>query len=428
MILAEIAGEALFRANPRYTLTPLDRLDPSQLSNAQAYGLDSSAYGVFLPAAGSPLHVRSACADSALLVLSLQSPARIPQYLRRQNPAGWIEEVKKLLLDEVLEVRVGDAYLSGTALLVENALLADTPPEGGDLLSSLSTRALLHAEKVDILDPSILAGRLYCFNRRPFCPDSHGGLVGPGRVAAFLGLDELEKEASFRRHWRRQPSSPAFSGWQNFFPLEPGKRTRVEGRWTCKLYISAQWSHMPGILHRFLSNPRSHECATGFKVPCDVFGLLRPDNFVVYLRSKEALRELADSLASSLQGIPVQGVPFSSPLSRDGLLSWGADPPRGSDYGRAGESWRSWLANQLAANIVQAKGNAAGVPPRALALERLRLGDRLRKARAGGFLRVSGGRRAAEPGCAEDVRPRRHDLPFHTATGSSHRDYAGRVP
>lgn len=372
MIFPEIAGEALFRANPRYALVSLDRLDAADLRSALEYGLDASSYGIFLPARGSGLHVRSACPESALLVLSLQSPGRIPQYLRKQNPAGWIGEVKKLLLDEILEVRVGNEYVSGPALLAEDPLPAGAKAQEDDLLSSLSTRALIHAERLDAVDANVLSGRLYCFNRRPFCPDEHAEFVGTDRVVSYLRLAEHEREESFRKRWRRQSTAPTFSGWQNFVSLKTG-RPRTDGKkWTCKLYVSAHWRHLPEALARFLSNPIAHECATGFKVPCDVFGMLRPDNFVVYLRSKGALHELADSLAPSLKGIPVQGVPFSSALSRDGVLSWGADPPKGSDFSQVGESWRSWLANQLAANMSRAK--AGGAPsPRALALERLRL-------------------------------------------------------
>jgi hypothetical protein len=373
MVFEEAAGEALFRANPRYTLTALDRLDAADLRSALECGLDPSDYGVFIPAAGSRLHVRSACADTALLVLSLQSPARIPQYLRRQDPAGWIGQVKKLLLDEILEIRVDGEYLAGAAFLAKEPARPDRTD--GDLLSSLSSRALLHAEKLDVSDPRALAGRLYCFNRLPFCPDAHGGLSGTNRIAAYLKLAELEREPSFKRRWRRLSGSPVFSGWLNFASKSPDRLTRAGGKWTCKLYISAHWTHLPQVLRRFLSNRNSHECATGFKVPCDVFGLLRPDNFVVYLRSKDALHELAEALGPALQGVRVQGVPFTAPLSKDGLLSWGADPPKASDYGRGGESWRSWLVDRLAADMARAKTGAASasLSPRAFALERLRL-------------------------------------------------------
>ena len=374
MDFAAIAGDAMFRANPSYRLVQLDQLDSSDLRSALEHGLDATAYGVFLPADGSMLRVRSACAESALLVLSLQSPARIPGYLRKQDRTGWVGEVKKLVLDEILQVQMGDGYLSGSAIMADGVPLGrDAKREDEGLLAFLSNLALLYAERLDIFDPTILSGRLYCFNRRPFCIQSHSGLVDRNQITSFLRLPELETELSLGRYWGERSQSQEFSGWLNFVPKTAPKRTKSDRQWTCKLYISAVWSHLPEALFRFLSTAASRKCATGFKVPCDVFGLLRPDNFVVYLKSKDALHELADELAPALRDIPVQGVPFSSPLTQDGLLSWGADPPKGSDYSLIAESWRLWLTNQLASNLVRAKAGGETASPRALALERLRL-------------------------------------------------------
>ena len=342
---------------------PFDKLSSADQQSALANGLDPTAYGVFIPTKGSTLNIRAACAESALLFLSLRPPARIPQYLRAQSPSGWIDEVKKLLLDEIIEVRIGNAYVCGSALLTSNETPAVSGKrDNGNLLSSLSAQAILYAGKLDISDPRTLSGRLYCYNRSPFCFDIHHRLCDRDKVTAFLGLDELENKLLLNTHWKRQWQSPFFGGWLNFYSTTSSKPKRSKDKWTCKLYISAHWQHLPEVLLRFLSNTKSRICASGFKVPCDIFGLLRPDNFVIYVKSKEALHELSDSLAPALEGTPVQGVPFSSPLTRNGLLSWGADPPKVSTYNIAGESWRYWLTNRLASDLIRAKNSDSWTP------------------------------------------------------------------
>jgi hypothetical protein len=183
----------------------------------------------------------------------------------------------------------------------------------------------------------------------------------------------LEDKHLLNGHWKRSSQAPPWGGWLSYHSTISSRQKPSPDKWTCKLYISTPWQQLPQVLLLFLLNTKSLVCARGFKIPCDIFGLLRPDNFVIYAKSKETLHELAASLALALHGTPVQGVPFSSPLTEDGLLSWGADPPKVSDHNKIVESWRLWLTNQLATNLIRAKKSDANLPLRLLALERLRL-------------------------------------------------------
>jgi hypothetical protein len=78
-------------------------------------------------------------------------------------------------------------------------------------------------------------------------------------------------------------------------------------------------------------------------------------------------------LTERLAGTPAQGVPFTSEIGAEGLLSWGVDPPADSQWsGR--ESWRLWLTHRLAVALLSGKkSEAPGVEPWRFALERLRL-------------------------------------------------------
>ena len=85
MDFVDILEKAIFRANPAYQLVAFDNLSPAEQQSTLANGLDPTAYGVFLPANGSAMNIRGACAESALIFLTLQSPAQMPKYVRAQK-------------------------------------------------------------------------------------------------------------------------------------------------------------------------------------------------------------------------------------------------------------------------------------------------------------------------------------------------------
>jgi hypothetical protein len=87
------------------------------------------------------------------------------------------------------------------------------------------------------------------------------------------------------------------------------------------------------------------------------------------------LQQGAARLRERLAGCPVHGVPFTGPVTADGLLSWGADPPAPSGATNdAPTSWRMWVTERLAEYLVVARERSAGpLEPWQFALERLRL-------------------------------------------------------
>jgi hypothetical protein len=95
--------------------------------------------------------------------------------------------------------------------------------------------------------------------------------------------------------------------------------------------------------------------AFAFKVGGDLPALLRPDKLVVYFARYGDLTESAARLQATLTGVPAQGVPFSAPLTADGLLSWGIDPAEDMQtFGwKGGESWRAWVTSRLAESLLE---------------------------------------------------------------------------
>jgi hypothetical protein len=95
---------------------------------------------------------------------------------------------------------------------------------------------------------------------------------------------------------------------------------------------------------------------------------------VAYFGHLDGLHDAAAALSTELSGCPAHGVAFTAAVTRDGLLSWGADPPTHRGTGVPSTSWRMWVAERLAEYLVDARQDAPGeVQGWQYALRRLRL-------------------------------------------------------
>jgi hypothetical protein len=122
---------------------------------------------------------------------------------------------------------------------------------------------------------------------------------------------------------------------------------------TFKLYISPVINDLPKVLECVI--PILHSSAAfNFKIGGNVEALLRPDKMVIYFENRKELMETASFLKKELIGYKTQGVPFTSQIDEQGILSWGVDPAD-ADVLSAIEagSWRSKVTDQLALAILQ---------------------------------------------------------------------------
>ena len=348
------------RANPAYELCLFDRLPAEARKALAALADDPELYGVLRPRAGSALATKSVDRDTALLFLTLREPGSLPSYAVRAMGDGLARAVGRLVADAVLEIRAGDAFVSGAAADILLGSASHTPRGP---LGELSIAALRYAEQLPIDDAPELASRLYAYNTVPITPRWRARLASAEAVRRFLGA------ARELRGWT--PSSAANGYWQTWH------RSSGEAS-THKLYISPS----PEALATSFAAIVSALAASGttqFKVGTTAHGLLRPDKIVAYYPSFDRLAAAAAVVEEALRGVPAQGVPFTAPVGADALLSWGADPPRSSSAAlTGGGSWRYWLVHRLARGIVSCGTDNCGtdnpVGPRSqFALDRLAL-------------------------------------------------------
>lgn len=352
-----------FRANPNYKIRPYNRQQVVEERDLPDGQVDPDGYGLLLPSECSDLPIIAVCRETALLFLTLQEPGPLPDYVESVFGVEGERGLERLMLDRILEVAGPHGYVSGPEACV---LLGLDTPLGVGRIARLSQAALQFGQELELSNPSALSLKLYLYNQRPASPGWRRRVPDRNGAAEFLGIAPGgPSEPSLTRAWQPLEGS---NSWLFFTARAP--KPMAAGS-LCKLYVSPVPESLPeamGAVIEGLARSGAHH----FKVGADLYGLLRPDKLVAYFASKEALLAAIEALGSRLEGMPVQGVPFSAEAGCGGLLSWGADPLGGSES--EGRSWRQWVTNRLATALIGARDAPAGAPePWRFALERIRL-------------------------------------------------------
>lgn len=366
--------DASFRANPDYELVLFDRLPPDQQDALQELRKDRDFYGILRPARAAGLSIKSVGQDTALLFLTLQTPGRLPGYVRARLGEQCNQVVTELVLDGVLEVEASGTFVSGPAAY---GLICGGEPMAAEqgAIGRLSLEALKYAQALEITDSLKLSARLYFYNRQPVSPEWERRLPTLEAVREFLGIQAGGSNQSvLQRDWSRVSLSAPYDGWLMWKLRHAAEESERAGP-LYKLYVSPMADSLREAFGATI-DVFTRRRAPCFKVGNDVYGLLRPDKMVAYFPRFEPLQEAADELGRALAGCPAQGVPFTAAMAGDGLLSWGIDPPREQQTlgWQERESWRLWVTNRLATALLAAKANPmTGVEPWQFAMERLRL-------------------------------------------------------
>ncbi len=385
------------RANPAYEMVLFDRLADGERQLLAGLRRDAGFYGVLRPlaaaagangAAAGGRSVKAVDRDTALLLFTLREPGPLPAYVEEMfgHQAG--RAVAQLVADGVLEIEHGDAFVSGAAALT---LVGDGGGRrrgacDGGRIARISQEALRYAQALPIDEALAVSARLYAYNRRPLTPRWQRLLPDAAAVPGFLGCAAGGPAAALlARRWAPLPPSPAWLSWQARGRAGgQAERLAAAGRMH-KLYLSPEPERLAGDGFATIVAALTEARVPQFKVGANPAGLLRADKIVAYFPDFETLARAAHGLAAALAGLPAQGVPFTAEIGGGGLLSWGADPPRGEGLPWEGQmSWRLWLTHRLARALLAAREGSGsgggegsngghGIPPWRFALERLRL-------------------------------------------------------
>lgn len=332
---------AVFRANPRYSLKPWNRLGQLPGPVLQASEPRDGSFGLLISKAGIRVPVREASIDVALIFLALQDPGPIPPPLAFASSGRRCDEIARLLLDDVIELATQEGFIGGLEACVCLGLTCeDSAPVGR--LAQISREALRYGARLQIDDPVILARRLYLYYRWPPRPGT-AQIDGVRETLTFLGLGDRAARDHCEHGW---DISSAGGEWLVFARRAPN---RPAERSPCKLYVSPRSAALPTVFIR-LTDALFAAGAEQFKVGVGTAGLLRPDKIVAYFGTRDDLVAAVAPVRRALAGVPTHGVPFSAELADAGLLSWGMDP-RGASTAW-GASWRQWITTVLASAMI----------------------------------------------------------------------------
>jgi hypothetical protein len=377
---------AVFQSNARYELVLFDRLSAAEQELLADLRKQPELYGVLRPTDESGLSVKSVGRETALLYLTMREQGTLPEYARALAAADHGAGIARLVLDQILEIRHGDRFVSGGEAY-ELLYGARATPVAGNRLQQLSIAALRYGESLAVADVGELSLRLYNYHRLPITSRWRHMYGDPARVAERLGVASGGRYAAFlESRWQavtetggdERSDDRLGAGWLSWVTRRQPAPQAGGATITHKLYVSPMPEFVDNVFAITLKTLTETQ-ALQLKVGADAEGLLRPDKCVAYFSSSDALRHAADALAPRLDGCPAHGVPFTAALDDEGLLSWGVDPPASQHLlnWQPRESWRFWLTNRLANALLTAKRasvtSATRYPPWQYALERVRL-------------------------------------------------------
>jgi hypothetical protein len=350
----ELLAHARVRASRHY------RLEPSLVSAEDLVDGRSEWAGTLVPTREGWQRLQLVSRETAELFAALAEPAPLP-------PGVAASAGVRLVLDGILELEYADGFHSGPE--THPVFFANAAPAPSGALGRISLAALRCAAALAIPDPRLLSKCLYRYNTRPHSPAWQRRFPDSNAITRLFE----EARAVTRSPWTSFITTEGGVSWRAWErPDAPAPLPRAP---TYKMYLSPEPTAV-GAATRAVLGLGGTRCAPfALKAGNNLPTLLRSEKLVVYFLSRDQLLEAADRLRPLLAGLPAQGVPFTSELFGDGLVSWGIDP--GSDAEPPGPlrqlSWRRWITARLGVALASALAAGMGGVAWQYALDRVRL-------------------------------------------------------
>ena len=368
-----------FRANPNYELVLYDRLPLSQQDCLRGLLQDENFYGILCPKKSREigLGIKSVCQNTALLFLTLQQAGTIPTYLKNFYQDRTEQFIYQLVIYNIIQVENQGKFVSGIEaipLFPSGHQINSNELLGTGKIAELSLNALKYAQVLAIDDSSKLSARLYFYNRLPITLKLLRLYPSEVEIADYLQISPHHPAGKLlQKYWREATSTQGDNFWRTWKPLENLESLNSQEKATYKLYISPYFEVLGEVfptLVKIFTELQVPQFKVGGK---QIAGLLRSDKIIAYFGDFDSLKKTANLIMTSLPNIPSQGVPFTSELDENGLLSWGIDPPSNDQVlkWQERESWRVWLTNRLATGILSAKNADSSLQTWQFALYRL---------------------------------------------------------
>jgi hypothetical protein len=353
MMKLHFLRDETFCANIRYRLIELSQLSKEDLQVLGNLLNNEDVFGIF-----KSLDLVSvskvAYKDVALLFFALQNAGELPHFIKNIFDDDINTTIAHLVMDGILLINWNNKFVFGSeaqpALFKEANDYSQNP---SSFLSDLSYQAIRYALQLNGLDTRSICTRLYGYNILPVFPQRYSTINTVEEVKFFLKVVPTSPlERLLNKEWSHSKPTEQFN-WLSWHRLH--KRTEYsQNKINYKIYLSPFFDEMPEVFEKVILI-LSKTNAFSFKTGASRYGLLRSDKFVIYFHTYSDLEHASILLQQALNGYSAQGVPFTSQLDKNGLLSWGVDPPRENVLiNIEGGSWRAQVAEKIAIAISQA--------------------------------------------------------------------------
>ena len=360
-----------FRANVNYDLVMFENLPKKKQMELASLKHDPNFYAVLCPKKNG-LTMKAIDYDTARLFLKMRKGGRLPDYIYKIDDFVQNKTIIHLVLDNLLEIESPKGYVSGIEAYSifyndENRSFRNNK----NIVTNLSVNALKYGQNLNLYNPIELSKRLYFYNRIPVSSIWKKELSTKEKVASYLGINVNGSSRTLLNEYWKMTEIPSNQGW--FFFYANNQRKTQNSLTTYKLYINPHPKYIGKVFFDIIRIFTKNNISI-FKVGNNIHGILRPDKMVAYFSSFNDLEFVSRQLNDVLGELPTHAVPFTALLDKQGLLSWGMDPPHNSKLlSWEGPSWRRWLTNRLASSLIQASNTSCNVEPWEFALQRIKL-------------------------------------------------------
>jgi len=351
----------IFRLNPILSITPVEELSETQRRKFRRIISRKEVYGFLHAPPEARLTVKALNRKLADFLTAFRTPMKITDYSRTFLEEAGEEKrqfIVQLVLDSVLEVRHGDAFISGVDAVNKVLLRAAgervaTVFDSGNQTQKLTAEAMELALNSALRQPRDISAFLYNYNRIPMSREWRHRLPDEGAVARYLGLSSdgtwPQMPAGIRPRevkYDEQGNPSAFDQFWRYWAFRDKDISKEAPSY--KVYINpvpGDFAEVFGIVRRDITDSRAYS----MKIGRNVTEVLRADKFIVYFSVYSDAVDFANGLSGRLQGYRSQGVPFSHQVNPENpLITIGVDPPR--KLGEA-NSWRHYITDKVALAI-----------------------------------------------------------------------------
>ena len=240
-----------------------------------------------------------------------------------------------MVYDNIIQVQNKGIFEGGPTCSFVKEVLHSFPTFSAPnhLISKLSWDSIHYANYFSHLSQNEIVQKLYSYNAFPRTRfyDHFNDWFGTE--------DNIRLCNQIRKSYTSNSSNPPVY-WFSWYHNVHG----ISNDLSYKLYISPKPNDVRHVFS-IVANICCTMLVPAFKIGANLHGIIRPDKLVLYFSNYDALERVALRLREVLQGIEVQGVPYTNPFDTNGLLSWAIEPVQTSFEPATTLSWRMHVAS-----------------------------------------------------------------------------------